>query len=198
MARPKYERDEQTARERIFEAFWRMVEDGPYEKIGVRGLVRESGVNKNTFYYHFEGVDDLARQATRDVLEPAFLLEMLSMMQGGTMSAGMQIRMQDPVLAKRLGRVRTIARAKGTPELQETLRHAIADAWSTALGFVPADLDEPQRIALEFALGGIMSVLAHTNKDGSKPTPDQIASAGVPQAAAIVLGSLRAKDAAFE
>ena len=81
MARPKYEHDEQTAKDRIVEAFWRMVEDGPYEKIGVRGLVRESGVNKNTFYYHFEGIGDLARQATRDVLEPALLLEMLSMMQ---------------------------------------------------------------------------------------------------------------------
>ena len=82
MARPKYERDEQTARDRIVEAFWRMVEDGPYDKVSVRGLVRESGVNKNTFYYHFEGIDDLARQATRDALEPELLLEMLSMMQG--------------------------------------------------------------------------------------------------------------------
>ena len=148
--------------------------------------------------FRSEGVDDLARQATRDVLEPALLLEMLSTMQSGTMSAGMQIRMQDPGFAKRIGRIRTIARAKGIPELQDTLKQAIADAWSTALGFVPADLDESQRIALEFALGGIMSVLAHANEDGSEPTPDQIASAGVPQVAAIILESLRAKDAVFE
>jgi AcrR family transcriptional regulator len=193
MARPKYERDEQTARDRIVEAFWRMVEDGPYDKVSVRGLVRESGVNKNTFYYHFEGIDDLARQATRDALEPELLLEMLSMMQGGAMPA----RIQSPGFAKRLERVRAIARAKGTPELQDKLKQAIADVWSTALGFVPADLGESQRIALEFALGGIISVLAHANEDGSEPTPDQIASAGVPQAAAIILGSLRAKDAAF-
>ena len=45
MARPRYQRDEQTAREKIVEAFWRMVEDGPYDKVSVRGLVRESGVN---------------------------------------------------------------------------------------------------------------------------------------------------------
>lgn len=184
MARPKYQRDEQTAREKIVEAFWQMIEDGPYEKVSVRGLVRESGVNKNTFYYHFEDVDDLVRQATRDVLEPALLLELLSMMQGGAVHV--QTRIQDPGFAKRLGRVRTIARAKGTPELQDTLKRAIADAWSRALELDPADLDEPQRIALEFALGGIISVLAHTNEDGSETTPDQVIESGVPQAALVV------------
>lgn len=188
MARPSYQRDEQTARERIVEAFWRMVEDGPCDKVSVRGLVRESGVNKNTFYYHFEGVEDLARQATRDVLEPALLLELLSMMQGGT--AHVQSRFHDPEFDKRIARVRTVARAKGTPELQDKLKQAIADAWATARGFAVSDLDEPQRIALEFALGGIMSVLAHTNEDGSEPTPDQVIASGVPQAALVVFDKL--------
>lgn len=190
MARPRYQRDEQTAREKIVEAFWRMVEDGPYDKVSVRGLVRESGVNKNTFYYHFEDVDDLARQATRDVLEPALLLELLSMMQGG--AAHVQARFHDPGFAKRIRRVRTVARAKGTPELQDKLKQAIADAWATARGFAFSDLDEPQRIALEFALGGIMSVLAHTNEDGSETTPDQVIESGVPQAALVVFDRLPA------
>lgn len=190
MARPSYQRDEQTARERIVEAFWRMVEDGPYDKVSVRGLVRESGVNKNTFYYHFEDVEDLARQATRDVLEPALLLELLSMMQDGT--AHIQARFHNPDFAKRIARVRTVARAKGTPELLDKLKEAIADAWATARGFAICDLDEPQRIALEFALGGIMSVLAHTNGDGSEPTPDQVIASSVPQAAMVLFERLPA------
>lgn len=186
MARPRYERDEQTARQRIIEAFWRMVEDGPYDKVYVRELVRESGVNKNTFYYHFEGVDDLARQATRELLDPVFLTEMLSQMQG----AAVQARLKDAGFQMRLSRVRTVARAKGTPELQDVLKSALAETWSSVVGFDLEALDVPQRVALEFLLGGIMSVLAYANEDGSSPAPDQVVSAGIPQTASFVLARL--------
>ena len=80
------------------------------------------------------------------------------------------------------------------PWLQDMLRHAIADAWATARGFSTDDLGDSQRIALEFALGGILSVLAHTNEDGSEPTPDQVIASGVPQAALVVFERLPAAE----
>lgn len=186
MARPKYGRGEQTARERIVETFWRMVEDGPDEKVGVRGLVRASGVNKNTFYYHFEDVDDLVRQATREVLDPAFLAEMLSQVRG----AAVRARLRDADFQVPLGRVRTIAHAKGTPELQDALREALVSTWADVLGFDRDMLDKSQRVALEFTLGGIVSVLAYVGEDGSEPAYDQVASSGVPQAVAVVFEGL--------
>lgn len=182
MPRPRYERGQRTARDRLIETFWGMIATTPYEKVSVRALVRESGVNKNTFYYHFDGVADLARQATGDALDPAFLAEMLAHMRGGPAPNPLS----RPDFQGRFERVRTIARAKGTPELQDMLKRAIAERWGEAAGFDPTSLDPRRALALEFALGGVVAVLAH---DGTEALPDPAVSR-IPQAVATILGVL--------
>lgn len=182
MARPKYGRGQQTARDRLIATFWDMIATTPYEKVSVRALVRESGVNKNTFYYHFDGVADLARQATDGALDPAFLSEMLAHLRGGPAPNPLS----HPNFQERFERVRTIARAKGTPELQDMLKRAIAERWGEAAGFDADGLDPQRALALEFALGGVVAVLAH---DGTEALPDPTVSR-IPQAVAIILGIL--------
>lgn len=45
--------------ELLFSAFRQLLEEKPYKKITVRDLVDRCHVNRNTFYYHFEGIPDL-------------------------------------------------------------------------------------------------------------------------------------------
>ena len=40
-------------------AFWQLLEEKPYKKITVRDIVDRCQVNRNTFYYHFEGIPAL-------------------------------------------------------------------------------------------------------------------------------------------
>ena len=68
MARPRYEKSDETARERIVAAFWEELCETPFEKISTRGLISRAGVNKNTFYYHFENIDALAQEAIGNAL----------------------------------------------------------------------------------------------------------------------------------
>ncbi|MGP1349908.1 MAG: TetR/AcrR family transcriptional regulator [Stomatobaculum sp.] len=44
-------------------AFWQLLEEKPYKKITVRDIVDRCQVNRNTFYYHFEGIPSLLERA---------------------------------------------------------------------------------------------------------------------------------------
>lgn len=44
----------------ISDAFWQILEEKPYSKITVQNIVEYCQVNRNTFYYHFRDIPDLA------------------------------------------------------------------------------------------------------------------------------------------
>lgn len=52
-------------KEQLTEAFWQLLEKKPYKKITVRDIVDFCQVNRNTFYYHFDGIPDLLHYAIR-------------------------------------------------------------------------------------------------------------------------------------
>lgn len=43
----------------IIEAFWQLLEEKPYSKITVKGIVDACQINRNTFYYHFHDIPEL-------------------------------------------------------------------------------------------------------------------------------------------
>ena len=51
------------AKERLENAFWELLADRDYRKITVTDVVREAGVNRNSFYYHFSSLPELADSA---------------------------------------------------------------------------------------------------------------------------------------
>lgn len=46
-------------RKAIIEAFVKLLNERPLNKITIRDIVEECGINRNTFYYHFRDVPDL-------------------------------------------------------------------------------------------------------------------------------------------
>ena len=70
MARPKRIEGEPTARQRMEDAFWGMLADMPYHKMTSREVCKRSGVSHNSFYYHFENLDDMARQMLNGLFVP--------------------------------------------------------------------------------------------------------------------------------
>ena len=73
-AAPKPERDTTAAQElpagkrKLIEAALRLTAGGRgFASLGLRELAREAGLNPNTFYRHFDTLDDLAREAVDSV-----------------------------------------------------------------------------------------------------------------------------------
>ena len=75
-------RGDDTARDKLEAAFWDALAEGSYEGISVVGLCRSAGVNKNTFYYHFDNIDELARAAAESLVETQFIYTVIEAIRG--------------------------------------------------------------------------------------------------------------------
>ena len=50
----------------IMESLLKLLEERPLSKITVKDIVDDCGINRNTFYYHYQDVLDLAEQICED------------------------------------------------------------------------------------------------------------------------------------
>ena len=66
MARPRKAQEELKATVKIEGAFWRLLETQSFSEITVRLISQESGTNRNSFYYHYTDINDLAYKAFRN------------------------------------------------------------------------------------------------------------------------------------
>ena len=53
MARPRRDSREAAVEERVEAVFWQMIETRRLSQVSVSALVREAGINRSTFYYHY-------------------------------------------------------------------------------------------------------------------------------------------------
>ena len=53
----------------IMEAFNELLNERPLNKITVKDIVDRCGINRNTFYYHFEGIPSLLEQSVRNMTD---------------------------------------------------------------------------------------------------------------------------------
>lgn len=120
MGRPKYQDGDTKARACIEGAFWALLAEGPYDKITVSTIVKRAKVNRNTFYYHFEDIRDLALQAVSETfLDPRFATVVMS--QLGTDNEVAQILGDVPDIAERLSKITLIAGSHSPTELKNIL-----------------------------------------------------------------------------
>lgn len=155
MARPRYRPDDATARDRLTQAFWQLLADAPFSKLTVLGVVRASGLNKNTFYYHYNDIDDLARSIVADAFQPDALQRLLARLDAGSAD------IRDPQLEQSFNRLCLIASDHSTPALQGMLKDALCSTWARVLHFDLDRLSFKQRLSLEFAAGGVTALFAY-------------------------------------
>lgn len=186
MAWPKYGDGQKTGRERIVDAFWEAIEREPYARADVRSLCAAARVNKNTFYYHWRNIDELAADAVSGLLDPGLFDAVLRMLRGDGAGAALP-----EVDEKSLARVCLVAGANGSPEMRGMLRDAITQVWATGLGVEIGSLPLPARLDFEFAVGGVMSVLAHSSELGPESVLAEVAHASFPQHIARLVGAIR-------
>ena len=56
-------------KEAIVAAFGELLTERPLNKITVKDIVDRCGINRNTFYYHFEGIPSLLEQTVRSMTD---------------------------------------------------------------------------------------------------------------------------------
>ena len=136
MPRPRKDSEILSATERLENAFWELLADHEYRKITVTEVVREAHVNRNSFYYHYASLPELAEWRRQCSLV-----------------------MNDPVQRQRLDRLALLAGSHSSPELIESLKDFGRLMIINDLQLDADNLDLKTDLMLDFTVGGILAVL---------------------------------------
>lgn len=170
MARPKRVEGEKTAYERMEDAFWEMLAEMPYHKMTGKEICIRAKVSHNSFYYHFDNMDDMAQKLFDRLVVPELPGIVLSAL--GTDNTALDGIKMIPDWDKRFFRMVLLANS-GSPLLVNLVKSAVMKAWIQALGIKEADLSDEDRIDIAFILGGMFTLLG----DGiSSSDPEALSS----------------------
>lgn len=155
MGRPRYAEGDATARDRLAEAFWSQLEATPFEQMTARGVAAAAGVNHNTFYRHFESLEDMAARLFDEVTLAEVPPLLVSAFSKGTLAEAAGGVRPDPVA---LHRAVLFARS-GSALLTGLVRERLTSRWLDAAGVRAEDLSTAQRVDVDIVFGGIVAAM---------------------------------------
>ncbi len=127
MARPRKNAPNEAAQVRLRNAFMAELRETPYAKMSVAKVVARAGVNRNSFYYHYVCLDELARECVRREL-PTQLAERA--IADGGVSRGLLFEGFDALDSDGTpDRLRLIVGPHGSGTLAEMVRDEICSFW---------------------------------------------------------------------
>jgi len=188
MGRPRYAANDVRARQKLINAFWRILEQVPYEQITARQIVAAANVNKNTFYYYFTNTEDLAAAAVQSLMIRRVPLLLLS----GEMSSGERVRellAEDPEMGVSLHRIHTLNASNGT-SLLPLLEKEFMGIWLDLLGLERDELPPEDLAALHFIIGGVLTLHRVTTLENAPDVLPRFMAAPLGQACVAYLRSL--------
>ncbi|RDB63888.1 TetR/AcrR family transcriptional regulator [Gordonibacter sp. 28C] len=196
MPRPRKDQEGPSARERMEEAFWEALTEKPYAKITVGEIAQRAHVNKNAFYYHYDGLQALAEQALDHML-PREVARML-LMRGGLPEdmddAQISALANEPNLKKRLDRALLVVGKHGSSELVSVLKNLVMQTWFDLFNVDGSRLSSEAMVVVRFTLGGLLEIISDEACHGNNANPIQaILGSGIAAtASAKVVETLRA------
>ena len=170
MARPRKSSND-FATIKIENAFWRLLEEETFSDITVSRIVQESGVNRNSFYYHYEDMNDLAYKAFKSNAGPEVskaLFGVLFMSQQGEQTN--LAKAIDPML---IAHVRKIMLYAGSDSafLNRMVRDLLKEIWLDELSINEDLLSTQEQLQIRFVFAGLVSVLGSREV---KETPERM------------------------
>ncbi|NMM97365.1 TetR/AcrR family transcriptional regulator [Bifidobacterium olomucense] len=194
MARPKT--GEQSAPEKMQDAFWTLLEQKPYAQITISDVTRMSGLNRSAFYYHYGNIPELADDAIASIYDDpditAFIAHIIRQDEGIDALRDYAIaNIINPQRVASIRRLALIAGPHGSTGLANQLKTHVIEIWLSALGCDSAALNPGQRIILEFASSGILGVLAKAPEAFTPENIEWLSSSVLPTIVAQLINSLK-------
>lgn len=163
MARPRKGSETPSPRDRLAAAFWHQLGSMPFSEMTARGIASEAGVNHNTFYRHFDGIEDMARQLFDDSVFDALPVALLGARDADERAAAI---MASDIGTADMSKASLYARS-GSDLLVRLVRDALERAWLDAAGLEEGMLDAGQRADLSIIFGGIVAAMADPRIESS-------------------------------
>lgn len=173
MARPKRVDGMPTAKEAIEAEFWKLYEERPLEKISVKEVCEAANVNKTTFYYHFQDIQEVLASIEEQCLPleaPDMLADLLTAEDKARLVSDFIAKMGD-----RFERYCLLLSSRGDPEFAKRAKETMTLRWCEKLGIDYAALTSDARLTIRFVMGGASSIFAD-HGDGEPFDADAFAS----------------------
>lgn len=172
MPRPRHDSELLPAKERMRNAFWALLEDREYRKITVTDIVHEAQVNRNSFYYHYGSLSELADDAILQEVENTSIAQLVDettddhgipSMDDEAVREHWHKRISAAINSSehrtRLNHMALLAGPHSSPELMDSLRDFTRMTLFTALKLDESDMTLRSDLYIDFAVGGILAIL---------------------------------------
>ncbi|MDR1422959.1 MAG: TetR/AcrR family transcriptional regulator [Coriobacteriales bacterium] len=181
-----------SAQQRLEDTFWDMFGQMPYSEITVASLSKGAKVNHNTFYYHYESIDEMACRifeknfnldcSTYNFL--AFLAGTLDLKQVFGNYENCKLHFQ---------RMCLVASSHSTPWLRGMLKEVLIGLWLKSLHTGIDELDRDDLVFLDFTVAGFMSVLDRYRQDNDLSVFESLMNSDLGKGLAASFSNLRRK-----
>lgn len=184
MPRPRLDCDTPSAIQRMINTFWQLLSERRYRNITVTDIVRRANVNRNSFYYHFNKLDELAYRAIHDEVNRSPLVQSggnghVPDLQHWRKHVGELISTEEE--RKRTERLTMIVGPNTDPVLYQAFHDNEREALLAVLAREPEDVDPRTDLMMDFIIGGIMGILNRWQQlnehHGTDPLTDDDATA---------------------
>ena len=162
MPRPRRDSEILPATTRMENAFWELLRGREYRRISVTDVVREAGVNRNSFYYHYSGLPELADSAIMHEVERTPHVEVPEPCEENLRqqwSKRAKELVDTPEQRERLNRLSLLAGPHSSPELLDSLCDFGRMTLIAMLDLDTDHLDLKTDLMLDFAVGGLLAIL---------------------------------------
>jgi len=156
MSRPRKDDPQSAATARIEAAFWQLLEEVGYPEITVRRVTQLAGVNRNSFYYHYDSMEGLAREAFMG--NAADARSLISRLIAGFRDDSTRLAQPAGSTLEHAKRVMLCARSE-SPFLKSLVNNMLRDVWLGELGIEQNLLSKEDRAQVEFIFAGLVAVL---------------------------------------
>ena len=196
MGRPKS--DEQTAPEKMQEAFWKLLEQKPYSQITISDVTRTSGLNRSAFYYHYNNVPELADDAIASVYEKqgviTLIVRLIRTPDDPEVLKAYDDFITRPEYQSTVHKMSLIAGPHGSAGLSRQLKDYIIGAWIPLFGLDKAKLDASQQLVLEFASSGILGLFGKASSLFTTQGIESIKRSTLPETISHLIKSLKNEE----
>ncbi len=157
MARPKKADRDEMATVKIENAFWSLLETERYSDITVLRVSQEAGTNRNSFYYHYSDINDLAQKAFMNNADNEVSRTLVA-----ALLAAFRDDKPAPVFdmsilphSKRI----MLCAASESPYLNRLVTDLLKTIWFKSMSINEEQLSPDERIQVRFVFAGLVSVL---------------------------------------
>lgn len=155
MARAKNTPYSSDAKYKLIQAFWDLLEDNEVHEISIGMLVAQAGVNRGTFYYHYEDKERFLSEVLE--LELSNVSNIVFML-----ITGVDTDVTDKIISdKHIARTALFMEHGGRNLIERKIKDYIVDIWTTLLCPSGGQIKDETRLVIEYMGSGMLGLLSY-------------------------------------